>query len=65
MDPKLCRKAREALGWSPWTLARAAGLAERTILDFESGATTPRPGTLIALRRALGSAASHREGTAS
>jgi predicted transcriptional regulator len=60
MDPKLCRKAREALGWSPWTLARAAGLAERTILDFEAGTTRPRPGTLIALRRALAQATSER-----
>jgi transcriptional regulator with XRE-family HTH domain len=54
VTPDLCRRARLERGWTPWKLAQATGLAERTIMDFEAGVTSPRPGTLIALRRVLG-----------
>jgi hypothetical protein len=53
IDPATCRKARAALQWSPWTLARAAGLAEGYVLDFEAGIGRLRPGMLTALRRVL------------
>lgn len=52
-DPDDCRTARERLGWTPAKLATRAGLTERTVNDFEARLRAPRPGTLIALRRAL------------
>jgi hypothetical protein len=60
IDAAACRRARTALQWSPWTLARAAGLAEAAVLDFEAGATL-RPGMLLALRRALSEGADRAE----
>src|SRR5690606_34602373 len=56
MTPEECSAARERLGWTTHRMASIAGLAERTIIRFEAGEATPRPGTLIALRRALRSA---------
>jgi hypothetical protein len=53
LDAATCRSARDALCWSPWTLARAAGVAEGFVRDFEAGSTLHRPGMQIALRRAL------------
>jgi ribosome-binding protein aMBF1 (putative translation factor) len=53
MSPEACRRERQQRGWSPWTLARAAGTAEGVILAFEAGVGSPRPGALTALRRAL------------
>ena len=58
MTPDICRMAREALGWSTARLARAAGLDEKTVIGFETGAKASRPGTLIAIRRALASVTS-------
>jgi transcriptional regulator with XRE-family HTH domain len=53
LDADTCRAAREAIGWTPLRLALAAGLAERTVCDFEAGRRAPRPGTRIALSRAF------------
>jgi transcriptional regulator with XRE-family HTH domain len=53
MTARDCIAARERLGWSPYRLAAMAGLSERTVLRFEAGEAAPRPGTLIALRRAF------------
>jgi transcriptional regulator with XRE-family HTH domain len=41
------------LDWSRKQLAEAAGLAERTVIDFERGARTPHPNNLRAMRTAL------------
>jgi ribosome-binding protein aMBF1 (putative translation factor) len=57
VSPSECRAAREALGWSEARLAQAAGLAERTVRLFEAQACAPRQGTIIALRKAIRSAA--------
>lgn len=53
LTPQVCRERRTRLGLTTWRLANLAGLAERTVLQFEAGAVSPRPGTLIALRRAF------------
>lgn len=53
MTKEECSAARARLGWSTYRLAAIAGLAEKTVLRFEAGEAEPRPGTLIALRRAL------------
>jgi len=57
IDAAACREGREELGWTAAKLATAAGLTERTVTDFESGLRSPRPGTLIAIRRAFREAA--------
>lgn len=41
------------LDWSRERLADAAGISERTLIDFERGARSPVPATLAAIRRAL------------
>ncbi len=51
MTPDDCRARRVALGLSLGRLAILAGLAERTVWQFEMARVAPRPGTLIALRR--------------
>jgi predicted transcriptional regulator len=56
LTPEICRRARLSLGWSPEKLASAAGLSPPTIAKFEQENCTPRPGTVIALRKALRSA---------
>lgn len=53
LTPDLCRRARLSLGWSAEQLATAAGLSPPTIAKFEQRNCTPRPGTVIALRKAL------------
>ena len=52
-SPKECRRLRDQLRWSREQLALASGLTKRTVADFESGARTPHPRTLIAIRRAF------------
>ncbi|MGO8738784.1 helix-turn-helix domain-containing protein [Rhodoblastus sp.] len=47
------RAARALIGWSRETLAKAANVSLRTIVDFERGAREPHAATLAALRRAL------------
>jgi len=51
MTPADCRSRRVALGLSLGRLANLAGLAERTVWQFEMDRVAPRPGTLIALRK--------------
>lgn len=53
MAPETCHELRERLGWTPGRLARAAGVTERTVTDFEGRLRSPRQGTLIALRNAF------------
>lgn len=48
-----CVSLRNALGMSVERLAYLAGVTERTVVRFENGAVTARPGTIIALRKAL------------
>lgn len=48
-----CRAARAMVEWSRKELARAARVAERTIIDFERGARQPIPATIAALHAAL------------
>ncbi len=52
-SPEDCRALRRSLGWSTQQLAARAGLAKKTVLDFETGARAPRSLTLIAIRRAF------------
>jgi transcriptional regulator with XRE-family HTH domain len=47
------RAAREALGLSVERFALRAGLTGQTVLRFEEGRTSPRPVTLVAVRKAL------------
>jgi transcriptional regulator with XRE-family HTH domain len=56
LSPAQCRAARALLEWSRDQLAAASGVSVRTIVDFESGARSPRQPTLEALLRALTSA---------
>ncbi|WP_431855300.1 helix-turn-helix domain-containing protein [Azospirillum sp.] len=48
-----CRAARALLGWSQDDLEREAGVAKKTIADFERGARTPYPRTLADIRSAF------------
>ena len=48
-----CMGARAMLGWSRDKLAKAALIAERTLIDFERGARQPRERTLLDIRRTL------------
>ena len=48
-----CRAARAGLEWSRGDLAKAAGLAERTVNDFERGAREPHPNNKAAIRGAF------------
>lgn len=48
-----CKGARAMLDISREQLAKAAGLAERTITDFERGARSPHANNLAAIQRAL------------
>lgn len=48
-----CREARDLLGWSQERLAGEAGLAPRTIGDFERGSRPTLPASIALIRRAL------------
>jgi DNA-binding XRE family transcriptional regulator len=48
-----CRAARAGLEWTRERLAKEAGLAERTITDFERGARDPHDNNKAAMRAAL------------
>ncbi len=48
-----CRAARAMIAWSRQRLAKAANVAERTLIDFERGARQPYDRTLADIRRAL------------
>lgn len=51
--PEQCRAARALLGLKRGELAAAAGVSERTVIDFERGARNPHAPTLAAIRAAL------------
>jgi predicted transcriptional regulator len=53
VTPDQCLARRQRLNLSTETLARRAGLAERTVIRFEAAAVSPRFLTVLALRRAL------------
>jgi hypothetical protein len=48
-----CRAARALLDWPREWLASESGIGPRCIVDFERSASTPRPVTLVTLRRSL------------
>ena len=47
-------EARTELGMTQTQLGDAAGVSLRTVLDYEKGRKTPRPGTMLRLAKALG-----------
>lgn len=53
VTPELCRAARGLLDWSQDDLAKAAGVARQTVVDFERGERSPRKGNMKALQEAL------------
>lgn len=53
ITPGQCRAARALLYWSQPDLAKAAGTTKATISSFETGARTPHPSNLAAIRTAL------------
>ena len=53
ISPEQCRGARAMLGWARERLSQAAGVAPRTLVDFERGARQPYERTLIDIRTAL------------
>lgn len=53
IDPAQCRAARALVSMSQRDLAELAKVAPRTLADFETGARSPHPRTLDALRQAL------------
>ena len=50
------RAGRALLAWTQGQLADAARASQKTVADFERGATTPHPRTVAALAAALESA---------
>lgn len=50
ISPAQCRAARALLDWTREQLAAESGVPMRTLADFETGATTPRPTTLQKLQ---------------
>ncbi|WP_247882456.1 helix-turn-helix transcriptional regulator [Azospirillum sp. TSA2s] len=53
ISPQQSKGARAMLDMSRSDLASAAGIAERTLVDFERGARTPHANNLAAIQRAL------------
>jgi transcriptional regulator with XRE-family HTH domain len=53
ISKEACRAARVGIGWSRAELATAAGLGERTIIDFERGAREPHENNKAAIKAAL------------
>jgi transcriptional regulator with XRE-family HTH domain len=50
LSPAQCRAARALIEWSRQDLAQHAGVAVRTIADFEAARRTPIRATLAAMR---------------
>jgi predicted transcriptional regulator len=61
MSPDECLTRRLRLGLSAYDLALRARLTEVTVKRFEAARVEPRPGTLVALRRAFRELESDRE----
>jgi transcriptional regulator with XRE-family HTH domain len=53
VTPQQCRAARAFLGWTQTRLAKASGLGESTVLDFERGKRQVAAGSITAMQRAL------------
>jgi predicted transcriptional regulator len=53
LSPDDCRRRREALGLTIYSLAAHARLRESTVLRFEAALVQPRPVTVVALHNAL------------
>ena len=53
ITPEQCKAARAMLGWPREKLAAAAGVAIRTLVDFERGARQPYERTLKDIKHAL------------
>lgn len=53
MTPSQCRAARALIGMEQGELARAAGVARSTVVDFEREAREPRAASVAAIRAAL------------
>lgn len=56
ISPAQCRAARGLLNWTQPDLAKAAGIGETTLRQFELERGQPRNATLVVLRQAFESA---------
>lgn len=56
LSPAQSRAARGLLGWTQVDLARAAGLGQSTVIDFERERRAVAPASIAAMRAALGAA---------
>jgi DNA-binding transcriptional regulator YiaG len=63
LTPTQCRAARAGLEWSREYLAQLAGLAERTVTDFERKTRDPLRNSKAAMRSAFEKAGVAFEGT--
>jgi DNA-binding XRE family transcriptional regulator len=53
LTPRQTKAARALLGWGREALAKSAGIAPRTLIDFEIGARDPNRATRAAIARAI------------
>lgn len=53
MIPAQCRAARALLNWTQGQMAKASGVSEVTIRNFEGEKSTPQHATLVVLSQAL------------
>ena len=53
INPKQCKAARTLLDWSQDDLSQKIRATKKTIADFERGATTPHPKTLLEIEEVL------------
>lgn len=56
MTPSQCRAARGLKNWTQGDLAKASGVSDVTIRNYENEKTTPQPASLQVIRTALESA---------
>lgn len=53
MTPAQCRAARALLNWTQGQMAKASGVSEVTIRNFEGEKSAPQHATLVVLRQAF------------
>jgi transcriptional regulator with XRE-family HTH domain len=53
MTPSQCRAARALKNWTQGELAKASGVSDVTIRNFENGKTALQPASLQVIRAAL------------